>query len=99
LQNARSVSEKRGFFSSANQSRRRKGHILVEAAMQEELRLRGYEVFAPTVVCDAVVVKDGKVFFAEFKSRGQKLRPGQQRISDVAPKSYLVFYEEDLLGE
>jgi hypothetical protein len=63
-----------------------------ESAEAKKLESYGYEVFSPTVVCDRVAVKDGKVFFVEFKSVGQKLRPGQQRIKDLVPNMYLVQY-------
>jgi hypothetical protein len=64
-------------------------HEQTEAAKLVDL---GFEVFSPTVVCDRVAVKDGKVFFVEFKPTGQKLRPGQQRIKDLVPNMYLVQY-------
>ncbi|MDO8434247.1 MAG: hypothetical protein Q7S58_17745 [Candidatus Binatus sp.] len=72
-----------GFFSSANQSRRRINQLAAEESQAQEMRARGFEVFSPTVVCDRIAVKDGQVFFVEFKRRGQKLRRAQQTIADL----------------
>lgn len=60
--------------------------------MAKALASEGYEVFSPTVVCDRIAVKDGKVFFVEFKLPGQPLRPGQARIQSLAPDQYLIRY-------
>ncbi|MGE3341538.1 MAG: hypothetical protein AB7J46_06615 [Candidatus Altimarinota bacterium] len=67
--------------------------LAAEEKIADRLRKEGYQVFSPTVVCDRVVVKDGRVFFAEFKKTGQKLREGQQTIRDLMPESYLIIYE------
>ena len=50
----------------------------------------GWTVYFPTVVCDRVGVKAGKVYFLEFKKGNQQLRPGQQAICDLVPHMYLV---------
>lgn len=76
----------------AAQSKRRKDQIAHEVAMAKKMEEEGYEVYSPTVVCDRVVVKDGKVYFVDFKKPGQKLRPGQQRIHDLIPDQYLIRY-------
>lgn len=60
--------------------------------MADDLRRKGFEVFSPTVVCDRIAVKDGQVWFVEFKKRGQELRPGQQRIRDLMATNYMVVY-------
>ena|SRR5271166_3877988 len=82
-----------GFFTPERQSKRRVAQINAEEAMAETMRAEGYEVFSPTVVCDRIAVKDGKVLFVEFKKPGQELRPGQQRIHDLVPLMYLVRYD------
>jgi hypothetical protein len=83
-----------GHFSSEAQSKRRKKQIEKEVGQADELVADGYEVYSPTVVCDRIAVKDGKVFFVEFKkNRKQKLRPGQQRIHDLVPKMYKIRYQ------
>lgn len=61
-----------------------------EEAEASKLRAEGYEVYSPTVVCDRIAVRDGKVFFVEFKQPGQRLRPGQQKVHDLVPKMYLI---------
>lgn len=82
-----------GFYSSENQSKRRLNQIKTEVGMAEDLVAEGYEVFSPTVVCDRVAIKDGKVYFVEFKKTGQELRPGQQKIFDLMPDSYIIRYK------
>ena len=85
-----------GFFSSEAQSRRRKNQIAAETAMADLMVLEGFKIYPPSVVCDRVAVKDGKVFFAEFKKHsGQKLRPGQQEIHDLVPDMYLMRFEHE----
>lgn len=83
-----------GFFSSENQSRRRKNQMIVEESMANKLRNEGYKIFSPTVVCDRIAVKDNKVYFVEFKKSGQKLREGQQIIHDLVKEMYLVVYSK-----
>lgn len=63
-----------------------------EQAQADALRAAGYEVYSPTVVCDRIAIKDGKVFFVEFKRLGQELRPGQERVRGLVPEAYKVIY-------
>lgn len=83
-----------GFFSSENQSRRRKDQLATEQRMSDEMVEDGYQIFSPTVVCDRIAVKDGKVFFVEFKKEGQLLRESQQLIHDLVPDNYIIKYDE-----
>jgi hypothetical protein len=84
-----------GFFSSAAQSKRRKDQIAAETAMAQIMTREGFKIYPPSVVCDRVAVKDGKVFFVEFKKHsGQKLRPGQQEVHDLVPDMYLIRFED-----
>lgn len=79
-----------GHFSSEAQSKRRKNQIATEAAMADSMSREGYKVYAPSTVCDRVAIKDGKVYFVEFKKHsGQKFRSGQQEIHDLVPEMYL----------
>ena len=69
--------------------------LKLEGAAEEALERDGYEVLKPLVVCDRVAIKDGKVYFVEFKRRGQSLRDGQRRVQELVPEMYLVrFYGE-----
>jgi hypothetical protein len=79
---------------SATQRRRRLNQIAHEEAEAERMRAEGYEVFSPTVVCDRVAIKNGKVYFVEFKKPGQSLREGQHRVKELVPHRYLVRYSE-----
>jgi len=87
------MKKKQGFFNSAAQSKRRKDQIAAEVAEAKRLEAEGYEVYSPTVVCDRIAVRDGKVFFVDFKKPGQKLRAGQQRIHDLVPEMYIIQYD------
>jgi hypothetical protein len=65
--------------------------LRVEESVAERLRIAGWEIFSPTVVCDRVGIKNGKVFFLEFKPEGKEiLRSGQQRVFDCVPDMYRV---------
>jgi hypothetical protein len=82
-----------GHFSSEAQSKRRKDQIATETSMAVQMEAEGFKMYPPSVVCDRVAVKDGKVFFVEFKKHsGQRLRPGQQNVRDLAPEMYLIRY-------
>jgi hypothetical protein len=82
-----------GFFSSEKQSQRRLEQLQSEERIAERMRAQGFEVFSPTVVCDRIAIRDGLVFFVEFKRVGQKLRPAQQEVHDLCPEMYLIEYE------
>jgi hypothetical protein len=62
-------------------------HEQNEAAKLEK---NGYKVYSPTVVCDRVAIKDGKVYFVEFKQSGQSLRAGQKAIQELVPEMYII---------
>lgn len=82
---------RRGFGDSAKASEQRRRQLAWEEGVASELRSDGWEVFSPTVVCDRIGVKDGKVWFLEFKPVGrEKLRPGQKRIQGLMPENYQV---------
>jgi hypothetical protein len=83
---------RRTHADSAAQSRRRLNQIAHEQAQADRLRADGYEVFSPTVVCDRIAVKAGRVYFVEFKKHGQQLRDGQATIQALVPSNYLVVY-------
>ena len=82
-----------GFYSSELQSKRCRIRMENECKMADALTAEGYNVFSPTVVCDRIAVKDGIVYFVEFKKSGQKLRPGQQIVHDLVPEKYLIRYD------
>jgi hypothetical protein len=87
------MERKKNWFTSEQGSRLRRAQIAAEVAMAKKLETEGFKVFSPTVVCDRIAVKDGKVFFVEFKKTGQELRPGQREIHDLVPEMYLIRYE------
>jgi len=81
-------------LSSAEQSAHSRVRIAQEKELAVQLAFQGYAVFSPTAVCDRIAVKDGQVWFVEFKKGRQKLRPGQQIIRDLVPDRYLVIRHE-----
>ena len=82
---------RRGFGDSKKSSRLRKRQILWEESIAEDMRSDGWEIFSPTVVCDRVGVKNGFVYFIEFKPESnQKLRAGQKRIAELVPGMYKI---------
>lgn len=84
------------FGTSKQISERRKHQLFVEETLAENLRKEGYEVFSPTVVCDRIAIKDGKVYFIEFKPLGQDLRDGQEKICRTTKDNYkIVYYDKE----
>jgi hypothetical protein len=82
---------KRGMLNPTTQRKRRFAQIELEESIANSLREDGWEVFSPTVVCDRIGIKDGEVFFLEFKPEGSRsLRPGQKRVHDCASAMYRV---------
>ena len=79
-------------LDSETQSRRRLSQIKKEEELADALRKEGWEIFSPTVVCDRVGIKDGKVFFIEFKKAGQDLREGQEKVRSVSADNYRIIY-------
>jgi hypothetical protein len=75
----------------------RKG-ALSRARSEHDAEMRlvadGFTVFSPYAVCDRIAIKNGRVFFVEFKKPGQALRPSQQLIHDLDPDGYIVRYYE-----
>lgn len=84
------------FGDSKDLSRYRKYQLEVEESLSNDLRLEGYEIFSPTVVCDRIAIKDGQLYFIDFKPNGQSLRYAQQLVSDTTKDSYkVVFYDKE----
>jgi|ERR1700744_3569084 len=62
-----------------------------EQAVGAELEKDGWEIFRPMSCCDRIGVKDGHLFFLEFKPKGQTaLRKYQQLVRDTVPHMYQV---------
>lgn len=82
---------RRGITDPIKSRQQRMKQLSVEENLADDLRSEGWEIFSPTVVCDRVGVKDGKVFFLEFKPiNDQRLRAGQQRIAELVPDMYRI---------
>lgn len=87
---------RRGFWKTGDgvASALRLAQMAHEKAQADEMVAEGYEVFTPTVVCDRIAIKDGKIYFVEFKRPGQELRAGQRRIQGLVPDRYIIRYAE-----
>lgn len=71
------------------QRRRRYKQMHMEEGAANKLRKEGWEIFSPTIVCDRIGVKDGRVFLIEFKKPGQKLTENQEKVKEII-KDYLI---------
>lgn len=62
-----------------------------EQEMAKRMEERGWTVFSPTACCDRIAIKDGRVFFLEFKPQTDtNLRPFQAAVRDAVPHMYKV---------
>ena len=64
----------------------------MEKEASNKLRKKGWEIFSPTVVCDRIGIKDGKVFFIEFKKPNQELTENQEKVKNLANNYNVVYY-------
>ena len=80
------------FLRHDSEAQRAKAYLRMEIEQDVARGLveRGWTIYSPTVVCDRIGVKDGKVYFLEFKKGNQELRPGQKAIMESVPEMYLV---------
>ena len=62
-----------------------------ESEMIEKLRPRFDYVASSSQVCDAVAIKDGKVYLLEFKQTDKRLKPSQARAKELAPEYYQIY--------
>lgn len=82
---------RRGFGDRDKSRRLRKAQLLLEEDMASHMRANGWDIFSPTVVCDRIGVREGRVFFIEFKPKERpRLRPGQKRIATLVPEMYKI---------
>jgi len=64
----------------------------IEKNMAKNLREEGWEIFSPTAVCDRIGIKDGNLFFLEFKKQNQQLTSSQLKVQNQVPFMYKVLY-------
>lgn len=69
--------------------------VRYEHKLSDILRSEGFEVFDPREVCDRVAIKDGQVFFIEFKKLNQVLRPAQEKVRVLVPDIYKVIFDTE----
>ena len=62
-----------------------------EREMIERLRPNFDYVANSSQVCDAVAIKDGKVYLLEFKQTDKRLKPPQARVKELAPEYYRIY--------
>lgn len=80
------------FCSRSCQSRwNAKSNLIWERAVAAKMELDGWTMFTPSSCCDRIGIKDGQVFFVEFKPVGRtKLREFQKLVRDHVPHMYRV---------
>jgi len=64
----------------------------MEKNAANRLKEEGWEVFSPTVVCDRIAIKDGHVFFIEFKKPEQNLTENQEKVKKLTDNYKIVYY-------
>jgi hypothetical protein len=62
-----------------------------EREMIEKLRPDFDYVASSSQACDAVAIRDGKVYLLEFKQTDKRLKPVQARAKELAPDYYQVY--------
>lgn len=69
----------------------RRGQLAWEETVAKQLGQEGWEIISPTACCDRIGIKDGRVFFLEFKPEGKSaLRSFQKSVRRAAPHQYRV---------
>ena len=61
----------------------------------EEIKDNYNHMYKPSVVCDRICIKDGKIVFVEIKQTGQNLRKQQQEFKELCEKlgyEYIIEY-------
>ena len=81
---------KQGLTDPVKSRNLRKRFIAYEEKMAKELERDGFEIFQPSWVCDRIGIKNGKVYFLEFKQPDQELTVKQMKVSIAAGKSYII---------
>lgn len=62
-----------------------------ERSVANGLRAEGWNIFTPSTCCDRIGIRDGKVYFLEFKPEGKReLRTLQRAVQEILPEMYLV---------
>jgi hypothetical protein len=77
----------------------RRGQLAWEKSIADDLVGQGWSIMSPTACCDRIGIKDGKLYFLEFKPEGvTALRSFQKAVQALAPRMYRVV-EGDRLGK
>lgn len=78
--------------NSEVQRQRRYKQMQMEQNASIKLKNKGWEIFSPTVVCDRVGIKNGKVYFIEFKKPNQELTQNQAKIKKLVSNYKIIHY-------
>ena len=62
-----------------------------EREMMEKLRPNFDFVASSSQVCDAIAIREGKVYLLEFKQTDKRLKPLQAQAKELAPDYYQVY--------
>jgi phage terminase large subunit-like protein len=80
------------YKTSENQSKRAIKRLRIEKDEAIKLEKDNWKIYYPTTVCDRIGIKNGKVYFIEFKKEGQELKPGQQEVKNLVKSKYKIYY-------
>lgn len=76
---------------SCSGSSARIGQLIWEQTVAKSMQEDGWTIMSPTACCDRIGIKDGQVFFLEFKPQGNvSLRSFQKAVKDSVPHMYRV---------
>jgi hypothetical protein len=76
---------KRGMLNPSTQRTRRYAQLEIEESVAAGLRDQGWEIYSPTVVCDRIGIKDGKLFLLEFKPESNQSQARTAKSSEMRP--------------
>lgn len=69
----------------------RRKQLAWEQSVAQKMEQEGWEIISPTACCDRIGIKDGRVFFLEFKpEEDSSLRSFQKAVRKAAPHMYRI---------
>jgi len=73
----------------------RRKQMKVEEDVANKLRENGWEILYTSNCCDRIGIKDGKVYFLEFKRKGhEELAIGQKRLQEAAGEQFKIIVHD-----
>jgi hypothetical protein len=70
---------------------KRLNQLMWEQQIADSLAESGWQIISPTACCDRIGIRDGRVYFLEFKKEGETtLRTFQAAVRDLVPGMYRI---------